>query len=274
MIVGNPSEPVDLEIRSVFTFKSLQEKMYVRSRALVNSEFLNEYISRANFGHRTRYVTPAKKRIWYTGENLRPPQSLFDGTIGFDRTDPKAYNLYFPFIYLGIDWFTKEKPTEVTVSPESLTLRRKVRKKQLSRACSFATNLAPDRQRLVNITRQVFEVDQYGKSVNRFVESKNQVAEKYLFQICNENSFYPGYVTEKLLDAWKTGNIAIWSGCLGTEIPIKTESFVDCSDLTGIEIENKLRFLDESSIAEMLSAPLMSSVPTLKPLVSFLEEFI
>jgi hypothetical protein len=274
VIVNNPWEMVDLEIRSVFTFKSLEEKFYLRSKAFVKKELINEYVIRTNFGYRPEYKTPAKRRIWYSGENLRPPQELFDGTISFDRSDSKANNLYFPLIYLGIDWFIEENSAEGMLTPEILTLPRTIRKGQLSRACSFATNLAPDRQRLVKVTSEIFGVDQFGKSVNRFVESKNQVAEKYVYQICNENSFYPGYVTEKLLDAWKAGNIAIWSGGLGTEIPINTDSLIDCTDLTEIEIENELRLLDELSVAEMLSAPMMSSVPTLEPLLNFLEEII
>jgi len=273
-IVHNPTLPVDLEIRSVFTFSSLQEKLFVRSKATISQNLLNDYVNRANFGYRSQYLTPAKKRLWYTGENLRPPQGIFDGTISFDRTDQKANNLFFPFLYLGIDWYGQSKDRELSVTPESLTQRRKIRGDQELKACSFATNKVSERQRLVKITNIFFEVEEYGRSVNRFVSSKSRVAEKFVFQICNENSYYPGYVTEKLLESWKIGNIAIWSGGTVSDIPLNPNSYVDCSLLTESEIEKKLSLLDQDKIAEMLSAPFMNLAPSITPLEEYFRETI
>jgi hypothetical protein len=273
-IVTNPSETVDLEICSVFTFQSVQSKLIARSRALANKSLLNDYVNQVDYGFRSTYKSKARKRIWYTGENLRPPQGIFDGTISFNRTDPWAKNVFFPLIYFGLNWFPERAHSETLISPEKLILPRKRRENQKFEACSFATNLAPDRQRLVKIIEESCAVSQFGKSVGRFVPSKTESAEKYIFQICNENSHYPGYVTEKLLDAWNSGNIAIWEGAVGDDIPLKTNSFLNVTGLTEAEISQRIKSLDADKIDEMLTAPLMHSIPSIQPLIEFFKELV
>jgi len=273
-IITNPRETVDLEICSVFTFQTLQSKLIARGRALANKSILNDYINQVDYGYRSVYKSSARKRVWYTGENLRPPKGIFDGTISFNRTDPLANNVFFPLIYFGLDWFPDSASSGNLISPDSLIIPRKRRENQKIEACSFATNLAPDRQRLVKIIEESYSVSQFGKSVGRYVHSKSDEAQKYIFQICNENSHYPGYVTEKLLEAWSSGNIAIWEGEIGEDIPLNTSSFLNVTGLTEAEISQRINTLDADKIDEMLTAPLMHSVPPIQPLIDFFQELV
>lgn len=273
-IITDTTENVDLEICSVFTFPKLHSKLIARSKAFVDKSLLNEYVNRVDYGYRSFYKTSAIKRIWYTGENLRPPKGIFDGTISFNRTDTKANNIFFPLIYFGLDWFPNSKSSEPLISPETLILPRKRKENQKFEACSFATNLSPERQRLVEIIEGSIPVSQFGKSVDRFVYSKSEEAEKFVFQICNENSYYPGYVTEKLLESWNSGNIAIWEGSIGEDIPLNTDSFLNVTGLTEAEVSQRINSLDAESLDEMLRAPLMHALPSIRPLTEFFQNLV
>lgn len=273
-IITNLRDTVDLEICSVFIFPKSRSKLIARSKALAGKSYLDEYVNNAVYGYRSRYKSTARKRVWYTGENLRPPKGHFDGTISFNRTDSRANNVFFPLIYFGLDWFPNSASSGTLISPESLIINRARREDQKIEACSFATNLAPNRQRLVRIIEESFPVSQFGKSVGQYVHSKSDEAQKYIFQICNENSYYPGYVTEKLLEAWNSGNIAIWEGEIGEDIPLNTNSFLNVMGLTEDEISQRIRSLDADKIDEMLTAPLMHSVPSIQPLTDFFRELV
>lgn len=273
-IIVDEAAYVDLEICSVFTFSSFVNKAWARVQGLKGQDALKDYVCRTDFGHRPVYKNPAKKRIWYTCENLRPPQQLFDGTISFDKTDLVAKNLFFPFFYNSIDWFSNPEAKTNLVKPETLVEKRTIGKDRALKACSFASNLAPNRQRLINVVNQVFPVDTYGKSVGKFVASKADVANEYIFQICNENSLYPGYVTEKLIEAWNFGNIPIWSGSLESSLPINNNSIIDLTGMITNEIHELLIGLDQSDIEELQTAPLMTEVPSIEPLYVFLASLL
>jgi hypothetical protein len=273
-IVTNKSTYVDLEICSVFTFNSLADKVRARVQGATSKEALRDYVCRTDFGHRPTYANLAKKRIWYTCENLRPPQELFDGTISYDKTDYAANNLYFPFFYNSIDWFSKSDVKKSLVKPETLVEKRTIEKVRALKACSFASNLAPNRERLISIVNQIFPVDAYGKSVGKFVASKPDVASRYIFQICNENSQYPGYVTEKLIEAWNFGNVPIWTGNLESNLSLNKKSFIDLTGMITTEIHELLTCLDQSDIEELQTAPLMTEIPSIEPLRIFLESLL
>lgn len=273
-IIFDESKLVDLEICSTFGFKSIRQKILARSLMSRDLYSYNDYICRTSFGHRLRYDSPSKKRIWYTGENLRPPVDLFEGTISFDRTDSSRRNLFFPLIYFGIDWFEEGSELDYQFTPEKLISVRTHTEIRKMNACSFATNVAPTRERLLQIVSNFMPVDRFGKSVGRPVVSKLDVSRNYQFQVCNENSLYPGYVTEKLMDAWKSGNVAIWTGMVQPEIGINPEAYLDFTLLNDNEISEILAKLDEQKIVNLMNAPIMKTLPKLDPLIEFIGEIL
>jgi hypothetical protein len=273
-IVSNESVPVDVEICSTFCFESIREKVIARSKMNRNLDTYNDYICRTSFGHRIRYDNPSKKRIWYTGENLRAPVGIFDGTISFDKSDYLKRNLYFPLIYFGIDWFEVKRENGFRFTPDELVSIRSFDQKRPIKACSFASNLAPSREQLLALVSEFMPVDRYGKSVGKPVQSKKDVSQGYQFQVCNENSIYPGYVTEKLIDSWMFGNLPIWTGMVRSDLEINPESYLDLTSLNSEEIYSVLESLNDEKIERIMTAPIMRKLPTLEPLVLFLGELL
>jgi len=79
-------------------------------------------------------------------------------------------------------------------------------------ACAIISNPEPMRMRAIEALGRIGRVDVFGRVAGRPVEDKFEVFSKYQFALCFENDLYPGYVTEKVFDAWGAGAIPLWWG--------------------------------------------------------------
>jgi hypothetical protein len=61
------------------------------------------------------------------------------------------------------------------------------------------------------------------------IEDKNEVISKYRFNICFENVAYPGYITEKIFDAFLAKTIPVYYGAPDITEFIPSNSFIDAS---------------------------------------------
>ena len=62
-------------------------------------------------------------------------------------------------------------------------------------------------------TDREVNVDFYGKGHGNFIKRKVDGLKDYMFSIVIENSYVPGYFTEKLLDCFAAGVVPIYWGC-------------------------------------------------------------
>ena len=198
------------------------------------------------FGQRTRSdrLNPAprgqefaRSSIWFSGENLRPPSGDWDGYLTFDVDPLGGRNAYFPlwcealgvvgrpaFNFLG-ERLTVEaclSPRAIDVSPRS------------GFVCAFIGNPTPMRLHAVEALRVFGTVDVFGRAVGRPVSNKREIAKNYRFVLCFENDYYPGYVTEKVFDAWGTGAVPIWWG-YDPEGYVNSDAVVNLADFSGVD---------------------------------------
>lgn len=261
-IVTNDREIVDVEIFSSFPFKSTFEKITHRIGFEFSNEIKQEYISRATYGYRTNYPDSSRKRIWFSGENMRPPYWLFDLSLSFDQTDESTRNIYFPYWMARIDWGYGETESEISPRISDLSCSRSLPAKTKS-ICVFSSNLEPSRQLIINAIEENAKIDKYGSAYGNRVHSKMEVASNYSLQICNENDLYPGYVTEKLQEAWLAGNVPVWSGLLPQSHPFNKNAIIDVTGLTSINITELIRTLSDEEINHKLNQPLLREPATL-----------
>lgn len=80
------------------------------------------------------------------------------------------------------------------------------------------------------------------------VSSKRTVLRQYRFCICYENAVYPGYVTEKMLDAMFAGCIPIYQGDPEVTRLVPANTFIDKRQFSGYE--DLYRYLKGMSIRE------------------------
>lgn len=218
-----------------------------------------------------------RRRIWFTGENIRPPANEFDLTLSFDLDPFDGANRYLPLIIACLDWYgTHETNPDGqvrrlgrVVSPlEASSTRLTDVAERLNFACSFVGNPHPMRMRAIKALESVGTVDLYGDAVGRPVSDKISIAANYRFMLCFENDLYPGYVTEKPLDAWASGCIPLWWGIDQAGL-LNGNAVLNLSDFNSLgAFVEAVRSLDADKVrmTAMGSEPLFREPPSLEGL--------
>lgn len=186
----------------------------------------NRRLSRAggvsrSLGHSPDRGSLATVEIWYTGENTRPPAYGYDLTLSFDLDDFEGRNVYLPLLEVSLDWFgsashpgsPETQRAGVVLTPKQASQPRAIGTEERPRfACAFIGNMESRRLEAIRALSRIGQVDVFGTAVGRPVRSKSDVAHEYRYMLCFENDLYPGYVTEKPLEAYAVGCIPLWSG--------------------------------------------------------------
>ncbi len=156
----------------------------------------------------------AGAHIWFTGENVRPPTGHWDGYLSFDIDPLDGRNAYLPLWWQSVGLLGQAGSVFTSAMPswEQLIQPRDPGAQRPKFACAFINNPEPMRLHAINELNKVGQVDVYGGAVGRPVPDKADVARDYRFVVCFENDIYPGYVTEKPLEAWATGAVPLWRG--------------------------------------------------------------
>ena len=224
---------VDLEFVSVFL--SLTEQFLRKVEYHISSSLPNN-VSKP-LSALLRSSSPKRNstiRIWYSGENLRPPLTEdFDGFLSFDQTKFDLNSLYFPLWMTHINWFGEHEQNNRLggmVSSSNLLEGRKLTRDKEKFAVIFLSNPHPYRLQIVKEISNLGNVDVFGSYSGKIVKSKIDVARDYKYSICFENDLYPGYVTEKLLEAYLSETVPLYWGDLGSDNHFNKNSFINFKD--------------------------------------------
>ena len=192
-----------------------------------------------------------KKRIFYTGENLRPNYDSHytdhrglrvgkcDYSFTFDFSDDPR-NVRIPLWMLQIDWFSaKGYGNPQFVMPYSQLNDNHLINRERTEFCAFVFNsTAPHRYEMVEELSKYKKVDCFGKPhQNWFYGEDNKLAtiSKYKFNICFENSIHPGYYTEKPIQAKYAGCVPVYWSDAKMAHDFNPEAFLNLSDFDGVK---------------------------------------
>ncbi len=139
-------------------------------------------------------------RIFYTGENVRTNWNIADYGIDFDFMDFGERHLRMPL------WgqFSNRKISK--------PIKFKKAKKFCSLLVSNGGQWRDEAFRILNTYKRVDSGGAWENNLGYRVKDKQKWLEQYKFNLCFENSSYPGYLTEKLFDAFSAGCIPIYWG--------------------------------------------------------------
>jgi len=211
-------------------------------------------------------IDPLAFNVWCTFENRRPPANGFDLTLSFDINTYNDSNFYLPLIYLYMNHKkTGDAHSKHLVSPKQCTEPRSIEPNFINTKFGFASSFInnPQQTRLfvVKELSKISKVSVYGRSVGNYVEDKISEAEKFCFNLCFENDFYPGYVTEKILEAWLAKSIPIYWGSDANNI-LNPKAYVNFNDFLSVNEFVKYileLYSDEKRMIEMISQPILNS---------------
>ena len=197
-----------------------------------------------------RYRNHRCKKVFFTGENRKPPVDLCDMSFSFEPTD--GNNVYLPLWVLFLNWFgvpfDHERDMSYLHSIDDLfspvvDIDSLLKKK--NKFCSFIVK-NPNSSLRIEFCKHMqsrFPVDCPGDVLNNCDKiggrgdqiQKIQFLNDYRFNIAFENSFSPGYVTEKIIQPMFVRCIPVYWG--GTEAfrYFKSDSFVWCGDCESMD---------------------------------------
>jgi len=259
---------VDLQIVSVFRSQKSYSKRFllkvIRKYAMTKSTYRTTSIYEPLLPKKRT----AARNVFYTGENVRPPfRENFDGYLSFDLDDFGGRNEYFPLwiLDLAIDKSRFSKRIGLEFNGLDLLNPREPRNKESKKfMCAFISNPEPIRMLAIQDFSKFGVVDVFGGVSGNRVDSKIEVASKYKFMLCFENDLYPGYVTEKLLEAYLSNTVPVYWGDLGDNSYMNEKSFINLKDFpTMQEFTEYVANLTEAEYQEIYEQPLLNSYPDL-----------
>jgi hypothetical protein len=225
-------------------------------------------------------VKPIDKRafnIWCTFENRRPPINNFDLTFSFDLDSYNNTNFYLPLIYICMNHTeSKQNHAKYTLSSEECATARQISLNEIQRKTGFASafinNPHQMRLRAIKELSKTDKINVFGRSVGNYVKDKVGEASKYWFNICFENDLYPGYVTEKILEAWMAKAIPLYWG-MDTAKILNSKAYINLNDFESLE--DYVNFIsrlykDEDKMIEMINQPLLNQNFNYDSMIQFL----
>jgi hypothetical protein len=264
-VVKSKSESCDIEFVSVYASK--YEKFFQAASVIRHRLFGSFQDVQAKYNNLNLPRTKnARRRIWVTGENLRPPYSRgFDGYLSFDQ-NLLANNAYLPVWYFDAGFFKDHFVTRVGVnsSVQLLTAKRSISKLPPKFACMFVGNPHSVRLQFAEILEGTHPIAKFGAAFGNQVQQKFPIASQFKFTISFENDSYPGYVTEKLLEAYLCKSIPIYWGDLGISSPINPEAILmKRPDQSLEQFAREVIDMPESEILRKLNEPFLKFIPSI-----------
>lgn len=220
------------------------------------------------------------KKVWITFENRRIPSEGADLTISFDLDNNNGRNLYFPLLFNYIDFlstnksYVKHKISFEELKQSRIDIGMPLEKRKF--ACAFINNPDPVRLRFINELRQFGPVDLYGRHSGNYVENKIEISNNYLLSVCFENDLFPGYITEKPLEAWLGKSVPIYWGQDSAGL-LNPKAIVNLVD--SVSFRDSARGLydltkDTTGIEQLIREPLIASEFPKPDLLSFLGQIL
>jgi hypothetical protein len=223
-------------------------------------------------------------RIFFTGENERPPEGRWDAYLTFDLHSYGGRNGYLP-----LWWITSSDILTPTISPY---LGREIRISELLKpripnyvsrkkfCVAFIGKAYPFRMHSLTALSKVGEIDVFGgiarNTKKTSAAEKYEISQQYKFVYAFENDLFPGYVTEKAPEAWATGAVPLYWG-IDQKGFLNPKSMINCADFPTLEdFVNRVHEVNDSQELweEYAKQPFLIKEPSLDEIRSLLRRVL
>lgn len=199
-------------------------------------------------------------RIWLTGENLIPDFNTSDYAIGFNDIQFGDRYLRWPLYR-----WNQTIPECENLRKKSIETKAAIRR---TRFCACVISNVSNRQGpLVEICDALdgYHSLTYGgkwrNNIGGRVKDKFALLHEHKFTLAFENTSYPGYATEKIVDAFLAGTIPIYWGDPTITQHFNSKAFIQCLDEESIsDVVQRVKKINESM--ECYEAMLRESIFT------------
>lgn len=227
--------------------------------------------------------------LFQTAENLRHNHIPCDYALSFDLAVDNDRHYRHPYWMEMLDWSDEGvtgntnprfgcllKP-ERLLQPLGSAFLQKARK-----AAIFASHQREPRATLIRELRKHMDVDGFGPIFDSSVQhhssstfAKREVLKDYAFNLCPENTLYPGYYTEKIIEAFYADSLPLtWvDECVCVDFnpnamvnlaPMMKNQFRDLAETIG----------DDASLTQKAAEALLLERPSIEPLRAFMKNVL
>ena len=153
----------------------------------------------------------------------------------------------------------------------------------LRKAVFVTSYLTAERRFLMDRTKCALPVDGYGRAFDPSIHShsrssftKRDLLSRYQYNLCPENSISPGYVTEKIPEAYVCGCVPIAYVDPSCEVDFNLCSIINLHDFLVEGISDGLRRVldDHLSMKMLMEEPLLRTRIPLEALISFIRSVL
>jgi hypothetical protein len=231
----------------------------------------------------------AKLVLYHTEENTRYNCEPADYSISSDLGIANKRHFRMPNWWTSVDWsrhgirsFPKPRirnliDIETLMQPLGEGVLQRPRK-----AAFFSTHMMDPRKTIFSELSAVIDIDGYGphfdkaiKDHNRSGIFKDDVLKGYMFNLCPENSMYPGYYTEKVPEAFAAGCIPITWADQNIAREFHRDALINLADFAATGYRDSfVQQLCSERIARLVSTPLLQKAPDFPGLLRFMEQIV
>ena len=215
----------------------------LRERYEVEISEKPDYVFCSSFGR--HYLNYDCIRIFFTGECITPDFNHFDYAMAFDRMEYDDRYLRLPLYRV----FQYRKFYDSIFQP----LGNLVGNEKRTEFCSFVySNCFADdiRTKFYHLLSSYKHVNSGGRYLNNVggpVVDKFEFQKRHKFSVAIENGSYPGYSTEKIVEAFAAGTIPIYIGDCNISDDFNEKCFINGHNYATLEeIVERVKEIDSN----------------------------
>lgn len=281
--LSDSSEYVDMEITGPYNNSSDDYKTPLLKR-IQRFAYITvtkgAHLSKRRLAAGVQPLKTARRSIWFTGENERPPQGLWDAYFSFDYNLAGERVVYVPLWMLTSTNMLKSNKLTFWNQPvptlDELQSKRKLSKVKNRFTISFIGKTYPMRLHAIEKLANIGRVDIYGTSVRKVKSNPGDLASRYKFCLCFENDVYPGYVTEKPFEAYIAGTVPLYYGSDPARF-INPKAVINLMDFQNVgEWVTYIKELHENDelYRYHFEQPILLKKPSLEPIIVKIRELL
>jgi hypothetical protein len=227
--------------------------------------------------------------LFHTAENLRHDHIKADYAISHDLNVQSGNHFRLPYWMEMIDWshegiignsnsrYGELLKLERLQAPLGDQFLRRDQK-----AIFITSHLREPRATCYGNLKKLMPVDGMGPYFDQSIKNhhkstflKKDILANYAFNLCPENSIHPGYVTEKIPEAFAAGCLPIAYVDTLVSLSFNPKAFINLASFKKNDIESiKNIFLSQSQLTAFADEPLIIDRPNIMDLKKFINKVL
>ncbi len=227
--------------------------------------------------------------LFHTAENLRHNHLPTDYSISSDIVDNSETHIRLPYWMEMVDWshegvIGNQNPRYGSL----LSIHRLMQPlgndfiKRDKLVAFFTSHLREPRKTILNILEKKIEIDKYGPYFSKEIKNhhsskflKKDILQHYSFNLCPENSLYPGYVTEKIPESFHSGCLPISWTDSNVNIDFNEDAFINLAPMTKNLYEPFLNLIKNiNNFSSYADQPLIKSKPSILQFYLYINKIL